>query len=196
MREIKFRYIYQHQETGRIMSKIYSLDDIEQGIVKQNQRGYWIVIARDQFTGLIDKHGTDIYEGDIVRYADTEYPDQSYTDIIVYDAPEFTCKSHGLCCPFESAEYEIIGNIYERGIRMKNTACHENCKQNLMKIGIIYNWRRVPSNNMLIEASSGRKRIQAKFVGNDFVAIQKYLVANFPEIIPKLYALNMKGEPE
>ncbi len=113
MREIKFRYIYQHQETGRIMSKIYSLDDIEQGIVKQNQRGYWIVIARDQFTGLIDKHGTDIYEGDIVRYADTEYPDQSYTDVIVYDAPEFTCKSHGLWCPFESAEYEIIGNIYE-----------------------------------------------------------------------------------
>ena len=39
-REIKFRYIYQHKETGRIMRKQVTLTDIEGGATKTG-RAWW-----------------------------------------------------------------------------------------------------------------------------------------------------------
>lgn len=77
-----------------------------------------------QYTGLKDKHGKEIYEGDILRVFDeVEFmPETAITDFEVVwgdDYPAFTLKG------YEDLEYnslqhattvvkcEIVGNIYE-----------------------------------------------------------------------------------
>lgn len=68
MREIKFSYIYQHDETGRIVNKKYSIEDIEHFEFNAEMKGYTLV-ERRQFTGVKDKNEEDIYGGDVIFYS-------------------------------------------------------------------------------------------------------------------------------
>lgn len=66
MREIKFRYIFE-DSLGEKHSLTQTIEDLEYSIdIPTNIKHGWRLIARSESTGLLDKQGKEIYEGDIV----------------------------------------------------------------------------------------------------------------------------------
>ena len=71
-----------------------------------------------QYTGLKDKHGKMIFEGDVVRFLDTNY---GYNDeqVVMYSAGYFSPlvrveENHNALDIYEPEDYEIIGNIHDQ----------------------------------------------------------------------------------
>ena len=136
MREIKFRYTFQHGETGRIASTIRDLED--EGPYLDFPSHKWTLIGRDQYIGRKDKNGKEIYEGHIVK-------DINKIGIwkVIYFAPGFELRCLSDIPPAcqikgqyrkslkgasgrlsRGAELEIIGTIYENPSLLKK-ATHE-----------------------------------------------------------------------
>lgn len=121
MREIEFNYIYQHDETGRSIDKRYNIEDIENFEFNDDIIGYSL-IARRQYTGLLDKQGVKVYEGDIVK--GSAYGKEIYTGVVEFYDASFVMRIDGnkgyyRLNKMTFQELEVIGNIYEHNIQEK-----------------------------------------------------------------------------
>lgn len=129
-RPIKFR---SWNVVDKVMSPPFDMRDIFNGPKGKAVREFEDYIV-SQFTGITDKNGKEIYEGDIVRTDEKYYPIKfvSYTaDITNYhdgDWDEWYC-GFDLGVPNDECrvlhyqltdEVEVIGNIYQNPELLKH----------------------------------------------------------------------------
>ena len=118
MREIKFKDYSKHKENGKISITEYTLEELWgedswQGVTN------WEHLGTCQFTGLQDRAGKDIYEGDILT-DDTELinPNRKRIFEVFWSKDSGWLVSDNWCLSGDSLSYyaerlEIIGNIHQ-----------------------------------------------------------------------------------
>ena len=127
MREIKFRAWLQHEKE---MSEVLVLDNQEEKVfvVRKDGAAGWRMFADielTQYTGLKDRNGTEIYDGDYIRYSTRTINGSIYTHVCrVFQHESGTWRIEGYHEDNHSYETkgtvyaahlicEVIGNVYE-----------------------------------------------------------------------------------
>ena len=124
MRTIKFRAF----DDGKMIYQTGALVKLKR---------FFSVIREDsivmQFTGLYDKNGKEIYEGDILSYQSIiqNYEDDDCVNPRYYRTPQYETKTHNCIVKYIGNQFtimdnskwnelKIIGNIYENTELLNN----------------------------------------------------------------------------
>lgn len=131
-REIKFRAFvkpilrFANRQVG-FMIDVSEIDFNEKYVANDDGTVYYFdEIELVQYTGLKDKNGVEIYEGDIVE---TVYNGEVFAGVVVYDLSEVDFKvtdgkeKYGRNFQYLAGndENEVIGNIYENPELLEET---------------------------------------------------------------------------
>lgn len=127
MRQIKFRYKV-ITGSGHVLTETFPLGDIENGRVlswlkNNNVSDDNSVIHVDQFTGLQDKNGVDIYEGDICNVREHGKVIYSVVEVL-FSSTYASFGYRGYYCGKGTGDYygirvsgvnsvEVVGNVHE-----------------------------------------------------------------------------------
>ncbi len=105
---IRFKALFQDVASLQDVWRLSTVNTRDVDFVNFRQRSEWL-----QFTGLLDKDGREIFEGDLLRWDD-------YTVEVVFDSGSFKVLNDGnsdmllwYCLP----ECKIIGNKYEKRVK-------------------------------------------------------------------------------
>ena len=115
MREIKFKYVITHESGDVVIHDKYDVYMMLDGVLYDSNHdkvnGFPI-----QYTGLLDRNGKEIYEGDIIEYYEPNY--DSSGGLIDYNADYLVVKWNDVSNGFDLIldlyiQPRVIGNIYE-----------------------------------------------------------------------------------
>lgn len=139
-REIKFRAFQTHyKEMYQPLVGYIEFPEVVVGFDDGDIRLEGEAVILMQFTGLLDRNGKEIYEGDIVRILYTDWISKSINDTrtleeykiamsnikeVVFEAAEWKLKSLDTFYSIHYGQYgfiEVIGNIYENPELITNT---------------------------------------------------------------------------
>lgn len=109
----------------------------DDGAIDGTESGGRLILS--QFTGLLDKNGVEIYEGDIIRILYTNWPSMSLDDVrtldqykkdisqigeVIFEKDRFQILFHkkytGSIFQGAHGEKEVIGNIYSNPELLKD----------------------------------------------------------------------------
>ena len=124
MREILFRgkIIEACQYHGQWLEGFYGVDDGKPLIAIQQKNGlngfFCDPLTVGQYTGLTDKNGRKIFEGDILEgdLEDNLDPGAKWRSVVVWEKFGWNCKEGHVSSPIDECdikEGEVIGNIHD-----------------------------------------------------------------------------------